>query len=92
MNIDVDGAGEGGRSGGKEVGGAVAAVPEVGGGVFVGDEEEGDGVVGGGGADCVGCGGVVFGCVGGEGFEEGGAVEGFKDGVSYWERKGLFAE
>lgn len=55
MDVNVDSAGEGGRSGDKEVGGAVAAVPEVGGGVFVGDEEEGDGVVGGGGADGVGC-------------------------------------
>lgn len=43
----MDGAGEGGRSRGEEVGGAVAAVPEVGGGVFVGDEKEGNG--GGGG-------------------------------------------
>lgn len=35
----------------------------------------------------------MFGCVGGERFEEGGAVEGFEDGVSCWERgTALFAE
>lgn len=48
-----------------------AAVPEVGGGVLVRDEEDGEGG-GGGGEDGVGGGRVVFVGVGGEGFGEGG--------------------
>lgn len=73
MHIDVDAARERGWGrGGKEgIGGAPAAVPEIGGRVFVGDEEEDYG--GRGGADCGGGGRVVFGGVGGKGFEEGGA-------------------
>lgn len=57
----------------EEVGGAPAAVPEVLGGVFVGDDEEGDAAGLGSGADGGGCGGVVFCGVGGERFEEGGS-------------------
>ena len=63
-----------------EVCGAEAAVPEVGRGVFVRDEEDGEGggrraAGGGGGEDGVRGGGwVVFVGVRGEGFGKGGAV------------------
>ena len=41
VDVEVDGAGDcGGRGEGEVVGGAPAAGPEVGGGVFVGDEED----------------------------------------------------
>ncbi|KAI4145173.1 MAG: hypothetical protein L6R39_003913, partial [Caloplaca ligustica] len=74
MHVDFDGAGDGGGGGVDMVDGAPATVPEIGGGVFVGDEEEGDWfAVGGRGADGCGGGGVVFCCVRGEGFQEGGA-------------------
>lgn len=54
--------------------GAPAAVPEVGGGVLVGDEEEGYSGCWGVEADGGGGGGVVFCCVSGKRFEEEGAV------------------
>lgn len=59
MHVDVYGAGEGAAGGAVEVGGAPAAVPEVGGRVFVGDDEDGELVVG-GRVGAVGGGGVVF--------------------------------
>ena len=65
--------------GGVRIGAAKAAGVEVLGGVFVGDEEEGEGIGGGGrvcGVNGGGRGGVVFASVEGEGFEEGGAVKG----------------
>ena len=61
-------------------------VPEVGGGVFVRDEEDGErAVVGiGHGEDAVGAAGVVFHGVGAEAFEKGGAAEGVR-----WLERGL---
>ena len=49
-----------------------AAVPEVGGGVFIGDEEEGYAIGSRGGEDGVRAAGVVFLCVDGEGLGESG--------------------
>lgn len=71
--VDVAPEGAGQRGGGRvvEVARPEAAVPEVGGGVLVRDEEDGEGG-GGGGEDGVGGGRVVFVGVGGEGFGEGG--------------------
>jgi hypothetical protein len=69
VHVDLDGARDGaGRRVVEEVR-PVPAVPEVVGRVLVGDEDEGDRVVGGEDAD--GGGGIVFGGVGGEGLEDG---------------------
>lgn len=86
MHVAREVAAQGPAGGVVEVRGAEAAVPEVCGGVFVGDEEDGEGaaaavVVGGVGGvggwdDGVGGAGwgVVFAGVGGEGFGEGCSV------------------
>lgn len=85
MDVAPEGAGQ--RGGGRvvEVARPEAAVPEVGGGVLVRDEEDGEGG-GGGGEDGVGGGRVVFVGVGGEGFGEGGPAQGKGVGVSVWGR------
>lgn len=67
VNVAFERARQHGRCRVVEVEGAEAAIPEVGGGVFVGRQEEGEGRVGGCGVDGVGGGGVVFAGVGGEG-------------------------
>ena len=75
MDVAPEGAGQRGRGRVVEVARPEAAVPEVGGGVLVRDEEDGEGG-GGGGEDGVGGGRVVFVGVGGEGFGEGGPAQG----------------
>ena len=63
VHVDVYAAGESAGRGRVEVGGAPTAVPVVGGAVFVGHRDEGEGAVRGRGVDAVGGGGVVFGCM-----------------------------
>ena len=74
MHVHADGTGEGGLGGGVVIRASEPTVPEVGGGVFGGGEEEGDCVIGGGRDDGEGRGWVVFCRVAGEGFVEGGSV------------------
>jgi len=70
VHVDFDAAAES-AGGGERVGGPPAAVPEVLRGVFVCDEEDGDGFGGDGGVDADGGGGEVLGRGFGEGFLEG---------------------
>ena len=59
MHVDLDGAGDGRRGWIDDVNGAPAAVPEVVGGVFVGDQHNGDFAVRLDRVDAVGGGWVV---------------------------------
>lgn len=60
MHVHLNSPGEGGLGGREVVRAPEPAVPEVGGGVFGGGEEEGDCVTGGGREDGEGGGRVVF--------------------------------
>ena len=60
MHIAFQGAGQCGGRGRVSVDGAETTVPEIGGGVFVCDEEDGEGGVGVCGENGGGGGGVVF--------------------------------
>lgn len=83
MDVAFEGPGQSGGGRVVEVGCAEAAVPEVGGGVLVRDEEDGEGGGGGDGEDGGRGGWVVLVGVGGEGLGEGGSEgEGEKRGGS----------